>query len=203
MLVNNAARDDRHRIEAVTPEYFDERIAVNLRHQFFAAQAIAPAMAQGRRRLDRQFRLDQLDGQEPGNAGLSRPPRRRCTGLTRGLARDLGADAIRVNTVVPGWIMTERQIKLWLTPEGERELIEEAVPAGEALSARHRPHGAVAGRGRQPPGDGAELHRRWRAVVIYLCARREFSTPASPPTLTLPHKGEGTDGDTERKLPPP
>jgi NAD(P)-dependent dehydrogenase (short-subunit alcohol dehydrogenase family) len=122
-LVNNAARDDRHDIASVTPEYFDERIAVNLRHQFFAAQAIAPAMAQaGGGSIVNLGSVSWMD-KNPGMP-VYLTAKSAVQGLTRGLARDLGPQSIRVNTVVPGWIMTERQIKLWLTPEGERDLMK-------------------------------------------------------------------------------
>jgi NAD(P)-dependent dehydrogenase (short-subunit alcohol dehydrogenase family) len=106
VLVNNAAHDERHTIEAVTPEYWDDRFAVNLRHQFFSAQAVVSTMA------------------EAGGGSIAYlSAKSAVVGLTRALARDLGPRSIRVNSVVPGWIMTERQITLWLTPEGEQELL--------------------------------------------------------------------------------
>jgi D-xylose 1-dehydrogenase len=121
-LVNNAARDDRHAIEEVTPEFWDERMATNLRHQFFAAQAVIPAMRKRKRgsivnmgSISWMLSLGGMPAYVTAKAAVH--------GLTRGLARDLGADGIRANAVVPGWIMTERQIKLWLTPEGEAELM--------------------------------------------------------------------------------
>jgi NAD(P)-dependent dehydrogenase (short-subunit alcohol dehydrogenase family) len=123
-LVNNAARDDRHRIEDVTPEYWDERMATNLRHAFFATQAA----------------LDDLRAAGPDGAvvNMGSVSWRRATGgmpayvaakagmegLTRGLARDLGPAGVRVNSVIPGWIMTERQRSLWVTPEAEADLLE-------------------------------------------------------------------------------
>ncbi|MBI1777312.1 MAG: SDR family oxidoreductase [Proteobacteria bacterium] len=122
-LVNNAARDDRHRIEDVTPEYWDERIQVNIRHQFFAAQAVAPGMrkAGGGSIINMGSSswmnfTPELTVYMTAKSGV--------IGQTRGLARDLGADRIRVNTVVPGWIMTDRQVKLWLTPEAEADLMK-------------------------------------------------------------------------------
>lgn len=123
VLVNNAARDDRHSLESVTTEFFDERIAVNLRHQFFAAQAVAPMMAQsGGGAIVNLGSVSWMD-KNPGMP-VYLTAKSAVQGLTRGLARDLGPKSIRVNTVVPGWIMTERQIKLWLTPDGERELMK-------------------------------------------------------------------------------
>lgn len=121
-LVNNAAHDERHSIESVTPEYWDDRFAVNLRHQFFAAQAVVPGMAAaGGGSIINLGSTSWMVGQGGMPAYLS--AKAAVAGLTRALARDLGPKNIRVNSVVPGWIMTERQIMLWLTPEGEQELL--------------------------------------------------------------------------------
>ena len=122
VLVNNAANDQRHRWEDVTPEYWDERLAVNLRHQFFAIQAVAPMMkAAGGGSIVNFGSVSWHVGQ--GGMPAYTTAKAAVEGLTRGMARDLGQDNIRVNCVVPGWIMTERQIRLWLTPEGEANLI--------------------------------------------------------------------------------
>jgi len=122
VLVNNAAHDERHSIEQVTPEYWDDRFAVNLRHQFFAAQAVAPDMAAaGGGSIVNLGSTSWLVGQGGMPAYLS--AKAAVAGLTRALARDLGPMNIRVNCIVPGWIMTERQVTLWLTPEGEQELL--------------------------------------------------------------------------------
>ena len=122
VLVNNAAHDERHSIESVTPEYWDDRFAVNLRHQFFATQAVAPAMAEaGGGSIINFGSVSWMIGQGGMPAYLS--AKAAVAGLTRALARDLGPKSIRVNAIVPGWIMTERQITLWLTPEGEQELL--------------------------------------------------------------------------------
>ena len=122
VLVNNAAHDERHTIESVTPEYWDDRFAVNLRHQFFAAQAVVPGMAAaGGGSIVNFGSTSWLVGQGGMPAYLS--AKAAVAGLTRALARDLGPRKIRVNSIVPGWIMTERQISLWLTPEGEEELM--------------------------------------------------------------------------------
>lgn len=123
-LVNNAARDDRHKLEDVTPEYWDERMQTNLRHQFFAAQAVAPTMRT--RKRGSIVNLGSISWMRAlGGMPAYVTAKAAVHGLTRGLARDLGADGIRVNAVVPGWIMTERQVNLWLTPEGEAELMRE------------------------------------------------------------------------------
>ncbi|WP_315769420.1 MULTISPECIES: SDR family oxidoreductase [unclassified Bradyrhizobium] len=123
ILVNNAARDDRHTIEEVTPEYWDERIAVNLKHQFFAAQAIAPDMTQaGGGSIVNIGSVSWVIGQ--GNMPCYTTAKSAIQGLTRALARDLGPNNVRVNSILPGWIMTQRQQDLWLTPEGEAEIMQ-------------------------------------------------------------------------------
>lgn len=128
VLVNNAARDDRHRWDEVTPEYYDERIATNLRHMFFAIQIVAPGMmAAG------GGSIINLGSDSWWRAGGGFPvyttAKAAVHGLTRGMARDLGPHRIRVNTLVPGWTMTERQKTLWVTPEGlSRQLAAQCLP---------------------------------------------------------------------------
>ncbi len=122
-LVNNAARDDRHKLEDVTPEYWDERFATNLKHQFFAAQAVAQDMrAAGGGAIVNMGSVSWMIGQ--GGMPCYTTAKSAVQGLTRSLARDLGPDNIRVNSILPGWIMTERQIELWLTPQSEQELMQ-------------------------------------------------------------------------------
>jgi D-xylose 1-dehydrogenase len=122
VLVNNAAHDERHAIEQVTPEYWDERFAVNLRHQFFAAQAVQPMMRQaGGGSIINMGSTSWMVGQ--GGMAAYTAAKSGVLGLTRSLARDWGPDNIRVNSVAPGWIMTERQITKWLSPAGEAELM--------------------------------------------------------------------------------
>lgn len=118
VLVNNAARDDRHPFAEVTPEYWDERMATNLRHQFFCAQALAPGMvaAGGGSIVNMSSNSFLLAS---GGMPAYTAAKSGVIGLTRGLARDLGPQHVRVNTVLPGWIMTQRQLDLWVTPEGE------------------------------------------------------------------------------------
>jgi D-xylose 1-dehydrogenase len=123
VLVNNAAHDERHAFDAVTPEYWDDRIAVNLRHQFFAAQAVYPMMkAAGGGSIVNFGSVSWMIGQG-GMPGYT-AAKAAVMGLTRGLARDFGPDNIRVNSIAPGWIMTERQVSLWLDEAGERELMK-------------------------------------------------------------------------------
>ncbi|AUH35071.1 SDR family NAD(P)-dependent oxidoreductase [Paracoccus tegillarcae] len=116
VLVNNAARDDRHDWREVTPDYWDERMATNLRHQFFAIQAVAPDMiAAGGGSI---INLGSNSWwQASGDMPAYTTAKSAVHGLTRGMARDLGGYRIRVNTVVPGWVMTERQRQLWVTEE--------------------------------------------------------------------------------------
>ena len=134
MLVNNAANDQRHRFEDVTVEYWDERLATNLRHQFFAIQAVAPMMRAAGGGSIINFGSVSWHSLQGGMPAYT-TAKAAVEGLTRGMARDLGPDRIRVNTVIPGWIMTERQITLWLTPEAEENLMqvqclkEKLVPA--------------------------------------------------------------------------
>jgi NAD(P)-dependent dehydrogenase (short-subunit alcohol dehydrogenase family) len=122
-LVNNAARDDRHAWDTVTPEFWDERFTVNLRHQFFAAQAVQPMMKEaGGGSIINMGSTSWMVGQ--GGMAAYTAAKSAVLGLTRSLARDWGPDNIRVNSIAPGWIVTERQQNMWLTPEGERELMQ-------------------------------------------------------------------------------
>ncbi|WP_271948264.1 SDR family NAD(P)-dependent oxidoreductase [Ruegeria faecimaris] len=116
VLVNNAAHDERHDWREVTPEYWDDRMATNIRHMFFAIQSVAPGMiAKGKGAI---VNLGSNSWWECG-AGFPAYATAKSAvhGLTRTMARELGDHRIRVNTVVPGWIMTERQKELWVTPE--------------------------------------------------------------------------------------
>ncbi len=123
VLVNNAANDQRHSIQDVTPEYWDDRMAVNLRHQFFAAQAVAPDMAAaGGGAIVNLGSVSWMLGQ--GGMPAYTTAKSAIMGLTRSLATDLGPDNIRVVCVVPGWIMTQRQIDNWLTPEAEADMMK-------------------------------------------------------------------------------
>jgi NAD(P)-dependent dehydrogenase (short-subunit alcohol dehydrogenase family) len=122
VLVNNAANDQRHDYQDVTVEYWDERMATNLRHQFFTIQAVAPMMqAAGGGSIINFGSISwhtnhgSMPAYTTAKAGIE--------GLTKGMARDLGMHGIRVNCVIPGWIMTQRQIDLWLTPDAEANLL--------------------------------------------------------------------------------
>ncbi len=123
VLVNNAARDDRHRIEDVTVEFFDERMAVNLRHAYFAIQAVVPGMKQAGGGSIVNFSSVSYHTMTP-HLSVYQAAKAAVIGMSRGLARDLGEHGIRVNSITPGWIMTQRQIELWLTPEAEAQLMQ-------------------------------------------------------------------------------
>lgn len=132
VLINNAANDDRHTIEEVTPEYWDERMAVNLKHQFFAAKAVIPAMkAAGGGSIVNLGSISWHLGLE--DLAIYQTAKAAIEGLTRSLARELGRDGIRVNTIVPGNVQTPRQMK-WYTPEGEAEIV-----AAQCLDGRIQP----------------------------------------------------------------
>ena len=122
-LVNNAANDERHDLDTVTPEYWDDRMSINLKHYFFATQAVYKDMKEiGKGTIVNigSFSWMLAQGGMPGYTTAKSA----IMGLTRTLARDLGEYNIRVNCVVPGWIITERQRKMWLTPEIEKKQLE-------------------------------------------------------------------------------
>jgi D-xylose 1-dehydrogenase len=122
VLVNNAARDDRHKIDNVTPAYWRERMATNIDHQFFAAQAVYKDMAAlGGGSIICMGSTSYMQSKD--SFAAYKTAKSASVGLTRALARELGSHNIRVNCLIPGWIMTERQIELWLTPESEKELM--------------------------------------------------------------------------------
>ena len=123
VLINNAARDDRHALAEVTPEYWDENMAVNLRHHFFAAQAVAPGMAAaGGGAIINMGSVAWLRGRP--NLAVYASPKAAIAGLTRVLARELGEQNIRVNSIMPGAVVTERQLALWTKPADEKRLVD-------------------------------------------------------------------------------
>jgi len=123
VLVNNAGNDDRHKLEDVTPAYWEDRVAVNLRHMLFCSKAAVPGMKKrgggaiiNFGSISWHLGLPDLVLYETAKAGIE--------GMTRALARELGKDAIRVTAVVPGNVRTPRQMQ-WYTPEGEAEIVEQ------------------------------------------------------------------------------
>lgn len=122
VLVNNAANDVRHSIAEVTPEFWDRTIAVNLKHQFFAAQAVIPFMQRARR--GSIVNMSSIGWVIPSvNQSVYVTAKAAIVGMTRTLAHELGADNIRVNAIMPGAILTERQKRLWLTEEYKAEVL--------------------------------------------------------------------------------
>jgi NAD(P)-dependent dehydrogenase (short-subunit alcohol dehydrogenase family) len=121
VLLNNAANDQRHQITATTPESWDAAVAVNLKHQFFAAQAVMDDMrAAGGGSIINFGSVSWMLKQ--GGMPVYTTSKAAVQGLTRSLARDLGPHNIRVNTLVPGWVMTEKQIRLWLDDAGRADI---------------------------------------------------------------------------------
>ncbi|KLI63332.1 SDR family NAD(P)-dependent oxidoreductase [Aurantiacibacter marinus] len=122
VIINNAGNDDRHAIADVTSEYWDQRMAVNLKHHFFAAKTVAPAMRNAGGgaiinlgSISWHLGLENLTVYQTAKAAIE--------GLTRSLARELGPDNIRVNAILPGNVQTPRQQE-WYTPEQEDEIVE-------------------------------------------------------------------------------
>ena len=137
VLVNNAANDDRHALAEVTPDYWNDRINVNLRHLFFAAQAVVPGMrARGSGvilnlgSISWHLGLPDLSLYETAKAGIE--------GMTRALARELGGDGVRVVCIVPGNVQTPRQMQ-WYSPDGEAEIV-----AAQCLKGRLQPSDVAA-----------------------------------------------------------
>jgi len=129
VLINNAAHDQRHDWSEVTPAYWDDRMAVNLKHTFFAIQAVAPGMIAARRgsiintgSISWMIMSPSIPIYETAKAATH--------GLTRAMARELGRHGIRVNTVVPGWVMTERQLTHWVDAEAQKLIDDTQALAG-------------------------------------------------------------------------
>jgi D-xylose 1-dehydrogenase len=133
VLVNNAAHDQRHKFFEVTPDYFDDRVAVNLKHAYFASQYVVPDMIAAKGGAIVHFGSVSW---MMGSADLTvyAMLKSAAHGMTKTMAREFGPHNIRVNCVVPGWIMTQRQIELWLTPEGE-----EAIQQNQCLKRKLTP----------------------------------------------------------------
>ena len=160
VLVNNVARDDRHTVEDVTPAYWEERMAVNQRPAFFAIQALLSGM----KRLGGGsiINLGSTGWQTKGSEfPLYSIAKSSVNGLTRGLAGSLGPHRIRINTVSPGWVMTERQIKLWLNEEGEA-----AIRRNQCLPDKLQ------------PGDIARMVLFLASDDAAMCTAQEFKVDA-------------------------
>ncbi len=133
-LVNNAANDLRHKWEEVTPEFWDQSIAVNAKHAFFAAQTVLPGMVAAQRGSIINF--GSISWMIlTGNLAAYTASKAAMHGLSRSLARDVGKHGIRVNTLVPGWIMTERQLTHWVDDTANRLIDEQQALAGRLYPA--------------------------------------------------------------------
>jgi NAD(P)-dependent dehydrogenase (short-subunit alcohol dehydrogenase family) len=133
-LVNNAANDLRHKWEEVTPDFWDKSIAVNAKHAFFAAQAVLPGMVAAKRGSIINF--GSISWMIlTGNLAAYTASKAAMHGLSRSLARDVGKHGIRVNTLVPGWIMTERQLTHWVDDAANRLIDEQQALAGRLYPA--------------------------------------------------------------------
>ena len=132
VLVNNAASDERHDFLQVTPEYFDAKMAVNLKVAFFAAQAVVEGMR--RRGAGSIINLGST-GWKNKVAGypVYAAAKSAVNGLTRSLAREFGKSGIRVNTLTPGWVMTRRQLEKWVDPAAERAIDENQCLPGRIV----------------------------------------------------------------------
>src|SRR5579863_8548955 len=120
ILINNAAHDERHALADVTPAYFDDRIAVNFKHQFFMAQAVLPDMVAKKKGVIINFgSTSWMLGH--GGMPVYEASKAAVLGLTCSLARAYGEHNVRCLAIAPGWIMTERQLSLWVTPESDAE----------------------------------------------------------------------------------
>ena len=123
ILVNNAANDERHNIEDVTEEFWNDRMNINLRHYFFTVQSVREAMIKNKGGVIVNIgSASWMIGQ--GGMAAYTAAKSGVVGLTRSFARDLGEYNIRVNSVVPGWTITERQLEKWLTPESEADMMK-------------------------------------------------------------------------------
>ncbi|MCB9992783.1 MAG: SDR family oxidoreductase [Hyphomicrobiaceae bacterium] len=123
VLINNAANDQRHTFESMSAEEWDGCIAINLKHQFLTAKAVLPGMRDRKRgtivnmsSTSFMIGVGGMPAYTAAKAGI--------IGLTRSISRDFGPDGIRCNAIAPGWIMTERQLSLWLDEAGEKWLME-------------------------------------------------------------------------------
>lgn len=159
-LVNNVASDDRHTLESVTPAYYEERMAINERPALFAIQSVVPGM----KRLGGGSIINLGSTGWQGKGGgypCYAIAKSSVNGLTRGLAKPLGQDRIRINTVSPGWVMTERQVALWLDEEGEKE-----IARNQCLPDKLKPH------------DIAHMVLFLASDVAAMCTAQEFKVDA-------------------------
>ena len=164
VLVNNAANDERHAVADVTADYWDRAQNVNLRHHFFAAQAVHPQMCElGHGSI---INLSSIAWRGAAEMPAYATAKAGVIGLTHALARAFGSDNIRVNAIEPGAVMTDRQRRLWYkTPESIDAIVKRQAIKSDAHRRGHRAHGALSRRRRQPHGHQAVDHRRCGASM--------------------------------------
>ena len=165
-MINNAANDQRQTFADVTPDEFDNTIAVNFRHIYFASQAVVPQMIEqgggsivNMSSITWQIGAPELMGYASAKAAV--------VGFTHSLARQVGKHRIRVNAIAPGLVLTEKQQRLWFpTAEKVAEVVNSQFLPDAVVARRHRQSGAVPGRRRQPHDYEANLQRERRPHVI-------------------------------------
>ena len=133
-LINNAGNDDRHTLDEVTSEYFDDRIAVNLKQQLFAAKAVRTQMKTAGGGSIINFSSITWTVAD-GDCVCYVTSKAAVVGLTRALSTELGPENIRVNAIAPGWVMTERQMALWLDEKGEAQIRDRQALSGKVCPA--------------------------------------------------------------------
>ena len=134
ILINNAANDERHSIDDVTEEYWNDRMNINLKHYFFTVQSVKKSMIENKGGvIVNMGSASWMVGQ--GGMAAYTAAKSGVVGLTRSFARDLGEFNIRVNSVVPGWVLTQRQIDMWLNEESEKDLMK-----NQCLKEKLMPH---------------------------------------------------------------
>ena len=132
-LINNAGNDDRHTLDSVTSGYFDDRVAVNVKHQLFAAKFVRPQMRDaGGGSIVNFSSITWMVADSDCVCYVT--AKAAIIGLTRALASELGPEKIRVNAIAPGWVMTERQVSLWLDEKGERQIDDRQALKGRLHS---------------------------------------------------------------------
>lgn len=133
VLLNNGANDQRHSVASVTPQGWDDAIAVNLKHQFFAAQAVVDDMRQGGGSIVNFGSVSWM--LKLGGMPVYTTAKAAVQGLTRSLAREFGPWRVRVNTLVPGWVMTDRQQRLWFGADSRQQIAQ-----GQCIDELMMPH---------------------------------------------------------------
>ncbi len=134
ILVNNTANDERHQFLDVSDDYFDEKMTINLKSAFFAAQAVMPGMLRRGGGAIINLGSTAWKNKVAGYAVYA-TCKSAVNGLTRSLAREFGKHRVRVNTLTPGWVMTPKQLEMWVDADGERAMDQHQCLPGRIVSA--------------------------------------------------------------------